>query len=249
MALLQSLPHCLSEPGPKEVDGVGNYIVQVFAAAPSNFPALTLYLLDSHGAIPGILGRLLRKFRHRYDHIKQSQIKWFMETSRKQHRRCEQTKNDNALWLSLAFFHIPLPEYKNCDSHIRTGSRREPTEGPFYNSHFYKALAKQDTAVIATGHDHLNNFVAQLPRRVGHHGQPNLCSGASAGFGAYGEYAKKRTYRQARCFEFDAKSRSLTTWMHVEHRSERVDELVLVENGVRIYPWDQIDRGSNFAVQ
>lgn len=236
MALLQSLPNCLSEPGPEEVDGVGNYIVQVFAAAPSKFPALTLYLLDSHGAIPGFLGKLLSKFRNRYDHIKRSQIEWFLKTFEKQHGKCEQTKNDNALCLSLAFFHIPLSEFRNCDSNIRTGFRREPTEGPFYNSHFYEALAKKDIVAIATGHDHLNDFVAQLPRQGGQDGRPYLCSGASAGFGAYGEYNKERTYRRVRGYDFDANARSSTTWTHVEYGTGKVDELVLVEDGVLLCP-------------
>lgn len=197
MAVLQSLPNCLPKPGSEDADGVGNHIVQITAAAPLRFPALTLYLLDSHGVMAGFLGKLLSKSRNRFDHIKWSQIKWFLETLERQHREHEQMENDNAPCLSLAVFPVPLPESRNCDSNIRTGSCREPTEGPFYNSRFYEALAEKGIAAILARYDHLNNHVAQLLQQGGQVGRPYLCLGGSAGFGAYGEYSGKRAHRQA----------------------------------------------------
>ena len=52
MSLLQSLPFSLCQPGPVEVDGVGNYYLQVLGPVPSEHPFLTVYLLDTHGEIP-----------------------------------------------------------------------------------------------------------------------------------------------------------------------------------------------------
>jgi hypothetical protein len=49
MSILKNLPFSLCEAGPEQVDGVGNFCVQILAPSPSNRPTMTLYFLDSHG--------------------------------------------------------------------------------------------------------------------------------------------------------------------------------------------------------
>ncbi|EIN09401.1 Metallo-dependent phosphatase [Punctularia strigosozonata HHB-11173 SS5] len=44
---MQALPYSLVEPGPKDVHGVGNYVLKVKSADPSMMHLLTLYFLDS----------------------------------------------------------------------------------------------------------------------------------------------------------------------------------------------------------
>ncbi|KAG9516257.1 phosphatase DCR2, partial [Aureobasidium melanogenum] len=52
MSLLSTMPFSLSRPGPDNIDGVGNYYVEVLAQSPSQNSAITLYFLDSHSYSP-----------------------------------------------------------------------------------------------------------------------------------------------------------------------------------------------------
>lgn len=196
MALYQDLPFSLCQSGPERVDGVGNYYLQIFSPGQLQLPLSTIYLLDSHGQIPS-------KIRNPdYEPIKQSQIDWFTFTS--QGLRQDRAEKDDT-HLSLAFMHIPIPEYADSDLIVRCGKRREPTEGPSVNSHFYDALAQQGIAVLSCGHDHVNDFCAlQSPRYTqqscGKPLGPWLCYGGGSGFGGYCSYGDERYHRRARVF-------------------------------------------------
>ncbi|OBT40515.1 hypothetical protein VE00_07897 [Pseudogymnoascus sp. WSF 3629] len=134
MSVLQNLPFSFCRPGPPNVDGIGNYDLQVLAPGHSSLPLSTLYFLDSHSQISETAG---------YDHIKQSQIEWFTETSQAARMAREDDDNNGRFHLSLAFLHIPLPEFGDSNLIIGNGHRGEPTEGPSINSHFYDALVKE----------------------------------------------------------------------------------------------------------
>ncbi|KAI1779696.1 Metallo-dependent phosphatase-like protein [Hypoxylon cercidicola] len=240
MSLLQDLPFSLSQPGPEQVDGVGNYYLQVFAQAPSQLPLLTFYFLDSHGEIPS------KVKNPDYGWITQSQIDWFTCTSqmlRKAH------KNDNEHDpLSLVFMHIPFPEYADSGLVLRGGHRGEPTEGPSFNSHFYDALVKEGVAAVGCGHDHVNDFCALRPQKDGSKTPepgPWLCYGGGSGFGGYGSYGGRRYYRRTRVWEFDTNNSDMKTWKRVEYAEERVDELVLVDGGAVATAPDDIGGGAS----
>lgn len=231
MSILQSLPFSLCESGPEQIDGIGNYYLQVLAPAPSQLPLSTLYFLDSHGRVPSKI------FNHAYEPIKQSQIDWFVSASQAQRNAREKNDNGNRFYLSLAFLHIPLPEFGDRHLSIRSGHRREPTESPSFNSHFYDALAKEGISALGCGHDHVNDFCALLTRRMQQNDDkstqpgPWLCYGGGSGFGGYCSYGRKRYHRRMRVWELDTSIRSLKTWKRVEYAMDRVDELVLVESG------------------
>ncbi|KAK5202803.1 hypothetical protein LTR96_011202 [Exophiala xenobiotica] len=234
MSILQDLPFSLCESGPEQVDGIGNFYLQVLAPAPSQFPLSTLYFLDSHGQIPSKI------HNPDYDHIKQSQIDWFTNTSQAQRRAREKDDNDDRFHLSLVFLHIPLPEFRDRHLIIRNGRRREPTEAPSFNSHFYDALVKGGMSALGCGHDHVNDFCALLPQRTQQDGDktpgPWLCCGGASGFGGYCSYGRKRFHRRTRVWELDTSTGSLQTWKRVEYAMDRVDELVLVESGAVVDP-------------
>lgn len=78
MSILQNLPLSLCESGPEQIDGIGNYYLQVLAPAPSQLPLSILYFLDSHGQVPSKI------FNPDYEPIKQSQIDWFVSASQAQ---------------------------------------------------------------------------------------------------------------------------------------------------------------------
>lgn len=250
MSLLKDMPFSLCQPGPEHVDGVGNYYLPVLAhSASSEFEVslLTLYFVDSHGQIPS------KVKNPDYDWIKQSQIDWFTSTSQALRKAREANHEDEGdipkhYHLSLAFMHIPLPEYADSHLIIRGGRRREPTEGPSFNSHFYRALSREGIMAVGCGHDHVNDFCGLLPPRDrdrhrygdGHReGRqapqtqlgPWLCYGGGSGFGGYCSYGEERYHRRTRVWELDTRIGNIKTWKRVEYSEERIDELVLVEAG------------------
>lgn len=234
MSILQNLPLSLCEPGPEEVDGIGNFYLPVLAPAPSQLPLSTLYFLDSHGLRPGKVSE--------YDYIKQSQIDWFTEACQMQQGMPQESKNSSHFHLSLAFLHIPLPEFGDRNIQIYKGHRREPTEGPIFNSHFYAALVKEGISALGCGHDHVNDFCALLPKSMQrdgslfHHHGPWLCYGGGSGFGGYCSYGGKRFHRRTRVWELDTYDGSLRTWTRIEYSEDRINELVLVKNGAVAVP-------------
>lgn len=250
MSLLQDLPLSLCQPGPKYVDGVGNYYLQVFDHAPSKLPLSTLYLLDSHGQISTEVQD------PDYEPIKQSQIDWFRSTSQELRKAREKDNNHNRFHSSLAFLHIPLPEYADSDLPIMGGQRREPTEGPSVNSHLYEALANEGIAAVGCGHDHVNDFCGLLPQQGQQDGNktsqlgPWLCYAGGSGFGGYCSYGENRYHRRMRVWEFHTKTGIIRTWKRVEYAEDRIDELVLVESGQVVAPLEMKNAGtSDMAAQ
>lgn len=240
MSILQNLPFSLCESGPALVDGIGNFYLQILAPAPSQLSLSTLYFLDSHGQIPS------KTRSPDYDPIKQSQIDWFTDTSQAQRSLREKDDNDHHHFhLSLAFLHIPLPEFGDRHLVIHNSYRREPSEGPSVNSHFYDALAKEGISALGCGHDHVNNFCALLAQQPQQGGDgtpqpgPWLCYGGGTGFGGYCSYGKIRFHRRSRVWELNTQTGSLETWQRVEYAKGRVDKLVLVEKGAVLDPYGE----------
>ena len=229
MSILEHLPFSLCQAGPEQIDGVGNFCLQILAPAPSQCVLSTLYFLDSHSQITS------EKHNPDYDPIKQSQIEWFLKASRARQNVFDNSHNH--FHMSIVFLHIPLPEFGDCHLSIRNGRRREPTESPSFNSHFYDALVSRGVSALGCGHDHVNDFCALLPRKQqdGNESRsgPWLCYGGGSGFGGYCSYGKQRFHRRMRVWELDTNV-GLKTWKRVEYATNKVDELNLVERGVVI---------------
>ncbi|KAF1960905.1 Metallo-dependent phosphatase [Byssothecium circinans] len=244
MSILQDLPFSFCELGLEQVDGIGNFSLHILAPAPSQLPLSTLYFLDSHGGKPSLTPH------PDYNPIKRSQIAWFVDASQAQ--RSARQKDNN--YMTLAFFHIPLPEFGNRHLSIRSGHQREPTECPSLNTHFYDALVKGGISAVGCGHDHVNDFCALLPQQTQQDGNetpqhgPWLCYGGGSGFGGYGQFDGFRYHRRMRVWELDTKAGCLKTWKRVEYNTNRVDELVLVESGTVIDRPGRGDEGRQSVV-
>ncbi|KAK5171702.1 uncharacterized protein LTR77_003338 [Saxophila tyrrhenica] len=243
MALLQTLPGNLAHPGPAEVDGVGNYYLEI-QAEKSQHSALTIYLLDSHSLTPD------EKNYRGYDWIKPSQISWFKTTAeglKKEHAKYSHIHMD------MAFIHIPLPEFADRENNkVVGGEWRESVTAPAYNSHFYDALADHRIVAVGAGHDHVNDYCAINPHpspaqsnaehSEHHHTSglgPWMCYAGGSGFGGYAGYGG--FHRRMRVWEVDAQAGRLSTWTRVEccsaeERGERKGEVVLVEGGGIVAP-------------
>ncbi|KAK5740048.1 hypothetical protein LTR17_004946 [Elasticomyces elasticus] len=194
MGILQNLPYSLSQPGPADVDGIGNYVLEILAPGSSQHSALTIYMLDSHSLSPDE-----KRFKG-YDWIKPSQISWFKSTAqslRKAHAKYSH------FHLDMAFIHIPLPEYAEKNLLVKGGEWREGVTAPGFNSHFYDALVEEGVVAVGCGHDHVNDYCALRPSTSTAAGEahendhgikegnlgPWMCYAGGSGFGGYAGYA------------------------------------------------------------
>lgn len=144
---VRAMPNNL-QPDRGEVESP-DYALTVYASNGTS-PASVLYCFDSHDVtrIPGL---------SKYDWIKFDQINWYREKS-----KSFTDANDGTPLPSLAFFHIPLPEYAIADaeeSNMLIGSKGEKVSCPPLNSGLFTAIKEQGD-VIGTfcGHDHDNDF-------------------------------------------------------------------------------------------
>lgn len=230
MAILKDLPYSLSKAGPVKLDGVGNYYVEVMGGEASEKPAMTIYLFDSHSYSPD-----KTKFPG-YDWIKPSQIEWFKQTSAT--LGSDQGTKDHS-HLSIAFIHIPLPEYAN-QNQPQVGDRRERVTAPKYNSGLHDALIEEGVVMVSAGHDHCNDYctLSSETTAMKRANKPALwmCYGGGAGFGGYGGYHEY--IRRVRMFEIDIKGGKIITWKRVEfgNTDSRVDEQILVSRGRPVPP-------------
>jgi hypothetical protein len=238
MALYRELPFSLSDSGPKDVYGVGNYYLQVFDQTSSTVALATLYLLDSHGQINADTQN------PDYEAIQPSQIDWFTNTSqtlreeREKNISQEKGEHHDHSHTSLVFFHIPIPEFADDNRIIKVGGqRREPTEGPSINTHFYNVLVEERVAAVGCGHDHVNDFCARLKDRDGEpQNGPWLCYNGGSGYGGYSSYGENRYHRRTRVWELNTHGGSLKMWKRMEYHEQRIDELVLVADGESVAP-------------
>ncbi|WP_219836891.1 metallophosphoesterase family protein [Paenibacillus sp. R14(2021)] len=192
MELQVNSAYCLSEPGPEEIFGVGNFILPVQSA--DERTVFALYFLDSGSHAPAPVGG--------YDWIRPSQINWYIQNARKLAAEYGEPVP------SLAFFHIPIPEYKQVwEEGICYGVKHEDFIPPIINSGFGAAmLEQQDMLGTFAGHDHINDF-------CGDWYGIRLCYGRGTGYNAYGMAGFERG---ARVILLREGIRDFETWLRLE---------------------------------
>ena len=194
MEYLASLPFNCSQPGPKKVSGTGNYVLKIESSKKKQTQAL-IYCFDSNSYTEDPKNQGMGE----YDWIKYDQIAWYRKTSKKFTQR-----NGNSPLPALAFFHIPLPEYKIVQQLKTTvGDKEEPIASPEINSGLYSSMLEmKDIMGTFVGHDHNNNFIGCLNHIC-------LAYGCKTGIEAYGWLQKG-----ARIIEIYEGERKFDTWIH-----------------------------------
>ena len=154
--VFEAQPHCLYKRGDKNIFGVGNYTIKVKNADGSLNNIL--FMLDSNMYASG-------NFFTGFDVIHDDQIAWYAE-------QIEMNKDSEGNPpKSLAFFHMPLAEYKEAWNKLRFGSPEVEYkmgaigENDNYvgisrkkGNFFSKAVELGSTKGIFVGHDHLNTI-------------------------------------------------------------------------------------------
>ncbi|WP_152970606.1 metallophosphoesterase family protein [Bacillus sp. FJAT-28004] len=165
--ILKEYDNNISEDGPNDIHGVGNYVLTVAGSASEEDTAV-LYFFDSGDSAPESVGG--------YEWIHPDQVHWYCRESNKLAQ-----KNGSAL-PGLAFFHIPIPEYEQVWQEGKSiGNKGEEVCCPKLNSGLFTSMLEQgDVMGTFVGHDHDNDYVGEL------HGI-RLCYGRVTGIDTYGE--------------------------------------------------------------
>lgn len=169
-AILLESEHCLFQIGPEDIDGSGNYVVNI--VNDNNKIIQTLFFIDSNDYVKRedvdrfdfVTTEHLGLWKN-YGFIYPSQIKWYEETVKDISNYVYRGKQ---VVPSLAFFHIPLPEYNTAwelhetESNEVTylgGQKGEPVGSPTVNTGMFdKMVELGSTKAVFVGHEHANDF-------------------------------------------------------------------------------------------
>ena len=149
---LESLDNCIYERGDENVDGMGNYYYNV---TDENGKVITsLIMMDSHSYDEENEG---------YDHFHENQVEWYENTIKSIAK--EVNGDETKVVPSLAFFHVPMQEYrtgydeaKGTDKRL-WGCRFEGEGCPAVDDQMFEKMVELgSTKGCFAGHDHMNNY-------------------------------------------------------------------------------------------
>ena len=188
--LLQTIPYFIGSKGPN-LTGCGNYSLQIESSENKNTAAV-IYCFDSNSYS-------INKKISDYDWIHYDQVGWYRNESQK-----ATALNQNTPLPSLAFFHIPLPEFNEVVGKETTlGDKFEGVASADINSGVFASfLEMKDIMGVFVGHDHNNNY-------IGIHKDIALAFGQVTGADAYGDLD-----RGSRIIELKEGEYRFDTWIH-----------------------------------
>lgn len=185
----------------------------------TNF-AIPIYQSSSERIMTVLYG-----FDSNRDSIESDQVNWYNKTSK------EFTKiNKKNPIPSLAFFHIPLPEFREAivDLDARFyGTRKEKVACASRNTGLFNAFKKNgDVMAVIVGHDHLNDYVVCWKEIM-------LCYGRVTGSRKTSHYNHPDGSNGARVIELTEGERGFESWIRLR-TGEKIKPF--------IYPFDFIDK-------
>ena len=190
--LLMTLPYFVGSKGP-ELSGCGNYALPI-KASDGKATASVIYCIDSNDYPKD------RKISN-YDWIRFDQVAWYRNTS-------EQFKaSNNGLPVpSLAFFHIPLIEYRDMAAKGNlVGENKEAVSTSDLNSGLFASMVeKMDIMGVFVGHSHNDNYIG-VEHNIA------LAFGEVTGADGYGQLE-----RGSRIIELHESKFSFDTWIRIK---------------------------------
>jgi 3',5'-cyclic AMP phosphodiesterase CpdA len=155
-AYIEKKPYSCFQRGPKNVKGVGNFVLKVNGK--DNKPAAVLYFMDSnaYNQVEDNKG---------WDWFDFNEVDWYRKTNKSLTK-----KNGGKPYPALAFFHIPLREYVDMFDSTHTyfkpvasiviGDRKERECPGILNTGMFAAMVEGgDVMGTFVGHDHSNNYI------------------------------------------------------------------------------------------
>ncbi|MGN0213294.1 MAG: metallophosphoesterase family protein [Muribaculaceae bacterium] len=190
------------------VTGVTNYILSI-ESSHSAKEAAVLYMLDSHQYSQQ------KDLTDGYDWIKYDQIEWYRTQSAK-----HTAANGSSPLPSLAFFHIPVPEYAEAAANPATlliGTRKEAPCCPKINTGLFSAmLLNRDVMAMFVGHDHVNDYICNWKGMALAYGRFS---------GGHTEYHDIQGDNGARVIVLTEGARQFNTWIRLRLGNKVINEV------------------------
>lgn len=143
--IYEASEHCLFKSGPEDMNGMGNYIVNLTR---NDKPVYSLFMLDD-GQFRVVDGHITD------GGVGENQIAWYKwavngikETSGK-------------IVPNMAFMHVAVPEYEQFEDGFEMGIRGEGTCTAKVNDGFFEVFKENGGTHMFAGHDHNNNFITE----------------------------------------------------------------------------------------
>ena len=189
-----------------EINGYGNNLLKMQNEDEETI--LKLFLLDSHKYSPK------PKIYPGYDWHKEEQ--WDYLT------KMNDASDDS---INIAFYHIPLPEYKDSGLDVVNGEYREGVTSPKYDyGTVNEYFTKNDIKLGLCGHDHVNDYCGKTKDTEGN--ERFVCYGGATGMGGYAGYGGYE--RRVRIINVDFKKNTIETYKRVMGNEKvKIDELVI----------------------
>lgn len=159
----EKYPHCLLQKGPEDIDGVGNYIINIENSRGEITQSLVM--VDSNAYVERHLWGMIGK----YDCVHKNQVEWY------ENQIVALTeKNGGKTPKSMVFMHIPVTEMLDAYTEYKENGFKD-TENVQYlggkigekkgavscspnNFGFFDAIHRSgSTQAVFCGHDHMNN--------------------------------------------------------------------------------------------
>lgn len=153
--IIEEGAYSIFDKGPDNLPGMGNYILKLIGD--ENKPYMALAFLDSNMYRDGW-------FFSGFDCIRETQTKWCMDS-------LETLKKENDALSALAFFHMPLPEFKRAYERMKLGDNSvtyhfgsigEPDDyfgiSKYQPDFFERAVENGIIKGMFCGHDHYNTL-------------------------------------------------------------------------------------------
>ncbi len=148
--IIRSIPYNINTPV-KDLHGVSNEIITLSSSTDETIKWV-FYLFDTgrHCELPDLGG---------YDYVHFDQISWY-----RNHSQAFTKVNGGAPIPSLAFMHIPIPEYNDAirnNTHcVMRGNFGEKPYTPDVNSGLFVSMKEMgDVQAVICGHDHDNDYI------------------------------------------------------------------------------------------
>lgn len=155
IAAAMERPLCVVSDIPR-LTGDGTYLIEILGSSTKEVKSV-IWCFDS-GEMSPMSGNLVQPYD--YDYVHSDQIEWYGTSSARYSRR-----NGGAPLPSIAFLHIPLPEYAAAAADGLSqliGTKGEAVCCSRFNSGlFCKMLEMKDIMGVFCGHDHDNDYAVQ----------------------------------------------------------------------------------------
>ena len=210
----QILDYLLTLPGnltttTEGLSGVTNYLLSVKSSTDKKKDAALLYVLDSHQYSQE------KDLTDGYDWVKFDQIEWYRRES-----AAHKAANGGVPVPSLAFMHIPVPEYAEaaCDQNtLLIGTRKEASCNPKINTGLFSAmLLGRDVMGMFVGHDHVNDYICDWKGMALAYGRYS---------GGHTVYHDIQGDNGARVIELTEGVRGFDTWIRLRIGNKKINEV------------------------